>query len=81
MTEIFTDNHKKYITLLIQWGNSQLGRGNPTQLPPIDNLDEDIKEFIKSTYPEISNQTGKKKKTKHYRVSRKKKSKKINKNK
>ncbi len=76
MSQVFTDNHKNYITLLIQWGISQLGRGNPTHLPPIDNLDQDIKEFIKRTYPEISNQAGKKKKTKHYRVSRKKKSKK-----
>jgi len=76
MSQIFTNNHKQYITLLIQWGNSQLGRTNPTELPPINNLDEDIKEYIKSTYPDISNQSGKKKKTKHHRVSRKKKSKK-----
>ena len=37
---------------------------------------EHMKEFIKLTYPDISNQSGKKKKTKHYRVPRKKKSKK-----
>ena len=76
MSQFFTDTHKNYITLLIQWGNSQLGRANPSNLPPIDNLDQDIKEFIKLTYPDISNQSGKNKKTKHYRVPRKKKSKK-----
>ncbi len=77
MSENFT-NEQKYIFELIKWGKSQLSRNNLSPLPPPDDfyLNEDVKQKIFHTYDETSIQSGKKKKTKHYRVSRKKKSKK-----
>ncbi len=77
MSENFT-NEQEYIFELIKWGKSQLGKANLSHLPPPDDFDlnEDVKQKIIDTYNQTSIQSGKKKKTKHYRVSRKKKSKK-----